>query len=83
VAKIPFKSEDGKKGYVEEGTPRARCEKHPAGHPVQLKDGRQACLFLYNEDGSPVKGYDNIENITLEEEELAVETESGKEKFET
>ena len=79
-----FRSDNGKKAYLNENTPKSECEKHPAGRVIPMKgQGKNACLFLYNSDGSPVEGFDDIENITFDEGEMQIETSRGeKESFE-
>jgi len=80
---VSIRSSDGKSAFVEEGVPKSKCEKQPAGHPVEMSNGKTACLYLYDKDGSPIDGFDNIENISIGEGQMQVETEEGeKETFE-
>jgi len=70
------KDKSGDKVYIwhDEDIGKSRCEKHPAGHVMKRKsDGKEVCLFMYDEEMNPITDATEIEDITPEKLEEASE----------
>lgn len=49
---------------LDEDTPKAKCEKHPHGFPIEKVNGSDACLVVYKGNGEKLDDNVVLDNIS-------------------
>lgn len=76
MVRMPFRGGQKLQIRVDEGVSKEKCVEFPGGHPVTLVNGKEACLFVHDEEGKPVTGIEDVKNIS--EKRFRLRTQEGE-----